>query len=61
MLLCVQQKEYVSCNGTQAGKNAVKLTAKNTQMFVREGESKENLQSARKVETILCSPTQALL
>jgi hypothetical protein len=32
-----------------------KLRTKNTQMLVRECESKENLESARKVEALLCS------
>ena len=41
--------------------SAFKLTAKNTQMFVRKGESKGNLEGARKSETTLCSPTYALL
>ena len=42
-------------------RSAFKLTAKNTQIFVREGESKGNLEGARKFETTLCSPTYGLL
>jgi len=33
--------------------SAFKIRAENTQMFVHEGELKENLECARKVETIL--------
>jgi hypothetical protein len=36
----------------------LKLTAKNTQTFVCEGELEENLEGARKIETILyCFPS----
>ena len=42
-------------------KSAFKLSAKNTQIFVRECESKGNLEGARKFETTLCSATYGLL
>ena len=42
-------------------KSAFKLSAKNAQIFVREGESKGNLGGARKFETTLCSATNGLL
>ncbi len=42
-------------------RSAFKLSAKNTQIFVREGEPKGNLEGARKFETTLCSATYALL
>ena len=42
-------------------RSAFKLSAKNTQIFVREGESKGKIEDARKFETTLCSPTYGLL